>query len=150
MSLDPYNPFNKHLPVDSSFSKRLIQVNGKPTLLDLTLPLLAKDQLIQMSLEEIDDYINAIKECRSLTPNETTIMKKARRRIVNRLSAKNWRIKSKDTELSMKEEVIILQNTIMNIKESNQKILQLLQSCEKCKENKYVQELLHDYIDHNN
>ena len=87
-----------------------------------------------MTVEEFEDYVNELKERRTLNKTEKTTLNKIKRKLKNKESARKSRLKSKEAFIQLQQEVMEIKKQYDEVLRINIQLVEVANGCERCRQ----------------
>ena len=95
--------------------------------------LLSEEDLASMTVEEFEDYVNELKERRTVTKTEKATLNKIKRKLKNKESARKSRLKTKEAFQQLQQELQEIKRQYDDVLRINCQLIDIADSCEKCR-----------------
>ena len=147
----PYQTFSPYVPQTMSFNQthapQFPSQNPYPDLSQVPLHrrkrkfqnisydrLLSEEDLTSMTVEEFEDYVNELKERRTLSKTEKATLNKIKRKLKNKESARKSRLKSKEAFTQLQQELQEIKKQYDEVLRINIKLVEVADGCERCRQ----------------
>ncbi|KAL7717243.1 BZIP domain-containing protein [Entamoeba marina] len=96
--------------------------------------LLSEEDLASMTVEEFEDYVNELKDRRTVTKAEKATLNKIKRKLKNKESARKSRQKSKEAFLGLQEQLQELRKQYDEVLRINCQLIEIADGCDRCRQ----------------
>ncbi|BFU21368.1 hypothetical protein EHI8A_011660 [Entamoeba histolytica HM-1:IMSS-B] len=96
--------------------------------------LLSEEDLSSMTVEEFEDYVNELKDRRTITKSEKATLNKIKRKLKNKESARKSRQKSKEAFLNLQQQLDELRKQYDDVLRINCQLIEIADGCERCRQ----------------
>lgn len=96
--------------------------------------LLSEEDLTSMTVEEFEDYVNELKERRTLTKTEKATLNKIKRKLKNKESARKSRLKSKEAFAQLQQELQEIKKQYDEVLRINIRLVEVANGCDRCRQ----------------
>ncbi|KAL7713172.1 BZIP domain-containing protein [Entamoeba marina] len=96
--------------------------------------LLSEEDLASMTVEEFEDYVNELKDRRTITKAEKATLNKIKRKLKNKESARKSRQKSKEAFLGLQEQLQELRKQYDEVLRINCQLIEIADGCDRCRQ----------------
>ncbi|EAL48014.1 bZIP transcription factor domain containing protein [Entamoeba histolytica HM-1:IMSS-B] len=96
--------------------------------------LLSEEDLASMTVEEFEDYVNELKDRRTITKTEKATLNKIKRKLKNKESARKSRQKSKEAFVNLQQQLDELKKQYDDVLRINCQLIEIADGCERCRQ----------------
>ncbi|EDR24449.1 hypothetical protein EDI_160030 [Entamoeba dispar SAW760] len=96
--------------------------------------LLSEEDLASMTVEEFEDYVNELKDRRTITKTEKATLNKIKRKLKNKESARKSRQKSKEAFVTLQQQLSELKKQYDDVLRINCQLIEIADGCERCRQ----------------